>query len=77
MMMMVLLRCLDEENGEWKMIQNSFQLFLKELNAIRWHRQKSARRIKLNPHKHLLFFHCSPFIQRRFPLGLIRSLSLD
>src|SRR6266567_1743482 len=43
-MMMVQPGCLDEENSEWKMVQNSFQLFLKELNATQWHRQKGARR---------------------------------
>jgi len=51
------------------MIQNSFQLFPKELNATQWHRQKSTRRTKLNLHAHPLYY-CNPPVQCRFLLNL-------
>ncbi len=40
-MMMVQPGCLDEESGEWKMVQKSFQLFLKELNATQCTNKKA------------------------------------
>jgi hypothetical protein len=67
-MMMVQPRCLDEENGKWKMNQKNFRLFPKELDTIPWRQRKGAERTKLNHCIPLPSSHCSLLIQSSFLL---------